>query len=333
MNILYSCDDKYSVYAGVSMTSLFENNKDMNEINVYIAGQNISGENIGKLNETAKNYGRNLVILDIDTEKINKLMYDGGAEELRGNMVAYFRLFVDELFGNSISRILYLDSDTIVVGSLSDIESFTFETDKACAMVKDPAYIGYNKMIGLDESDLYYNSGVLLIDLDNWRKLKCNDKIMQAIKEGNINYKFHDQDMLNVILNKNIQTLDFRYNILSNITYFGSEVYRAIKELDDHSFYSSNEIKDAIDNPVILHVMRDLTGAPWQKGNYNPYNDVWRKYKAISLWSDKDDEQNDLELSMYMQRALLKVLPKKLYIYIHKLYNKMTVKDFKMRVL
>ena len=42
MNVLYQFNEKYAPYAGVSITSLFENNKNADEICVYILGENLS---------------------------------------------------------------------------------------------------------------------------------------------------------------------------------------------------------------------------------------------------------------------------------------------------
>ena len=54
MNILYTCDNNYVWLMGISMTSLFDNNKDMKEITVYLIGDNISDENREKLTEIAE---------------------------------------------------------------------------------------------------------------------------------------------------------------------------------------------------------------------------------------------------------------------------------------
>ena len=48
LNILYGCDDNYAPYTGISMTSLFENNRDIEEITVYFAAMDCSRENLDK---------------------------------------------------------------------------------------------------------------------------------------------------------------------------------------------------------------------------------------------------------------------------------------------
>ena len=45
MNIIYSSSDAYSELAGVSITSLFENNKNIDDIEVYIIDNGISEKN------------------------------------------------------------------------------------------------------------------------------------------------------------------------------------------------------------------------------------------------------------------------------------------------
>lgn len=45
MNVIYASDDNYAWLMGISMVSLFENNRESNEINVWLFGDGISPEN------------------------------------------------------------------------------------------------------------------------------------------------------------------------------------------------------------------------------------------------------------------------------------------------
>ena len=49
MNVLYTCDDNYVWLMGISTISLFENNKTIEDLQVYLLGDNISQENKDKL--------------------------------------------------------------------------------------------------------------------------------------------------------------------------------------------------------------------------------------------------------------------------------------------
>ena len=56
MNILYTCDNNYVWIMGISMISLFENNKTIEDLNVYLLGDRISEENKEILQDIALRY-------------------------------------------------------------------------------------------------------------------------------------------------------------------------------------------------------------------------------------------------------------------------------------
>ena len=320
MDILYTCDDKFCAYTGISITSLFENNKELNEINVYIAGQDISEENKIKLKETAEKYARTITVLD--TEKVDKFLDDNNIKNYNYSKAPYYRLFLDELLPESVNIILYIDSDTVVAGCLSEIESFSPGPDEVCAMKRDPVFPEYKTSIAMNENDIYYHSGVMVFYLDNWRRLKCRDLLMTEIREGRADTRLPDQDLLSRALNKNIQTLDLKYNFLAHIPYLGIDVYRAISDARDQTYYTVQQMQDAMDDPVILHCVRGFVGVPWEEGNTNPFKDVWVKYKEMSLWNDIGESPSRTGGLMAVQRLLLKVLPKKFYVLLHTFYTK-----------
>ena len=66
MNVIYASDNGYAWLMGISMLSLFENNKECKEINVYLFGDKISKDNEVKLNSIADNYGRNFSLIDVN---------------------------------------------------------------------------------------------------------------------------------------------------------------------------------------------------------------------------------------------------------------------------
>ena len=58
MNIAYSCDNAYIEQTGISLISVFENNKDEKEIVVYLISKGITKENIEILESICKSYNR-----------------------------------------------------------------------------------------------------------------------------------------------------------------------------------------------------------------------------------------------------------------------------------
>ena len=65
MNVLYQCDDRYAAVTGVSLTSLLENNRDWEEIRIYLIDDRVREENRKKFELLAQRYGRTIAFLDM----------------------------------------------------------------------------------------------------------------------------------------------------------------------------------------------------------------------------------------------------------------------------
>ncbi|MDR2600616.1 MAG: glycosyltransferase family 8 protein [Oscillospiraceae bacterium] len=322
MNILYACDDGYAGYTGVSITSLFENNKDLGEINVYIAGYNISNENKEKFENTARKYSRSITIIDATPiENILKNMPLNNS----WNTATYYRIFIDQLIPKSVDRILYIDSDTLVVGKLHELEDYVFDDDKACAMTLEPIYNCYLNMIGLDDGSLYYTAGVILYDIANWKRLNCNAKLIHAFYEGHGRYFIADQDIINHTINKNIQVLNPEYNVMTIWCQLGAKnAIRSRKRgTDETNFYSSEKLTHAIENPVILHCINGFLGLPWQKGNKHYFRKEWKYYRNISQWNDMEEIVFNKTLTFYIQIIVDKIVPKFIYARLIEIYRRL----------
>ena len=325
MNILYSCDDKYSPYTGISITSLFENNKDLDEINIYVLGFGISKENISNFDKLAKQYGRNIIIADV--AQIDKYLDENGAILFHGSRAPFYRLFLEQVIPDYIEKILYIDSDTVIVGSLKELEEFQFDGDKACAMIYARVFDGYNRYIGCEKNDKYYNSGVLLYNMSNWRNLKCSERLIENIEKGYANFFIVDQDLICHTLNKNIQVMPPKFNVVSDWIDLGLKNLYFYTDANEQNFYSIQEIEYAISNPVILHCNAGRTGAPWVKGNRNPFRHIWGEYKEISLWKDAGRKLK-LPFKQKIKNIMYIVLPRYLHCIIFKSYFKRQMQKY-----
>ena len=197
MNILYQFNEKYVPYAGVSITSLLENNKDADYITIYLLGEAISTESRKKLLQQIEIYGRKGVFIDA-VELIEEIK-DVGLDQYRGSYAANIRMFVNNFIPKTIDRLLYLDCDTIITDSLTDLFNIDMK-DKPVAMVLDSMCMNHKQAIGFLKNDLYFNSGVILFDLKEWRKRQCQERIMDHVKNIRSHYMAPDQDILNIVL-------------------------------------------------------------------------------------------------------------------------------------
>lgn len=65
------------------------------------------------------------------------------------------------------------------------------------------------KRLHYPSSDSYFNSGVLLINLDYWREKKLMYKALDYIAKNGNNLVFYDQDVLNALLHNSRVFLPF----------------------------------------------------------------------------------------------------------------------------
>lgn len=282
LHIVYAANDRFAEILGVSLTSLYENNQDIGQIHVYIFDSGISNENRKKLDSVSVNYGRGKLqwiwAKDISKELSMDITVD------RGSLSQYARLFVSSILPEDLERVLYLDCDTIVKRSLGELWELDMH-GKTVAALKDAFSRWYRMNIDLKPTDIMFNSGVMLIDLRQWRERQVEKKVLEFIcsKRGRIQQG--DQGALNAILSYDTYCFEPKFNsvtIYYDFSYQEMLVYRKPPE-----FYSKEEIEIAVKDPVIIHFTTSfLSRRPWVEGCGHKYVDEWMKYKSISPWKD-----------------------------------------------
>lgn len=280
MTVVYTCDNNFVWIMGISMISLFENNRDMESLEVYLLGDNINADNIQTLQAMAQPYGRKIVVINVPDLNIPKSLYLG-----RWPKSAYTRMFCAKLMPNDIHRILYLDCDTIVAGSIKSLENYDMR-GYAIAAVKDCVSSLYKKKIGINKNDDYVNAGVLLMDLCEMRKFDISAMMDDFIREYRYLIDYADQDILNGIFKGKFCMLSPEYDVMTQMcvyTYSQMMQYRR-----PSNYYSQEEIENAQKNPIIIHFTTCMLNIrPWFKDSRHPYLHLFEKYQQITPWKDR----------------------------------------------
>jgi lipopolysaccharide biosynthesis glycosyltransferase len=141
----------------------------------------------------------------------------------------YMRLMLPEVL-SKVSRLVYLDSDTILNRSLADL----FDTDlqgrpvAACvdlgvrrsidARLVVPGFAASPRehlaLLGLPP-ERYFNAGVMVIDLDYWRKHKVAPRLENMLLDPPQKLLWQDQDAMNLLFQDDYVALDPRWNFLA----------------------------------------------------------------------------------------------------------------------
>lgn len=269
MNVVYISDNKYVEFFGISLISLFENNRNIHNVNVFLLHNGISSDNVERIDGIAEKYQRTVNYIDIsDYEESIEFK----ADTCGFNPIILARLFLEKYIPETIDDVLYLDCDVIVDGSLKELDGYNFENHLLAAVPELVMHDEYKNKIGLSDSDTYFNSGVLLINLKLWRKEHIAHAFTEFLKEHNGKLLFADQDIINACCKGRIKVLPVKYNCSPNMCFFPDGF---IKKM--HPDF------DLSGQYVIVHFLGDER--PWFAGNFNRYKNVFYKYKKLSPWS------------------------------------------------
>lgn len=215
INIAYTVDDKYVDYMGVSIYSLKKNRSKDYFYNVYVLYNkgNISKENkqrIYSLEET------DFKIQFVDVEKNLKQLEGKLKTRDYYSLTTYYRLFIPLIFPD-IDKMLYLDSDTLILGDVSELYNTELgdnylagTTDEAVLAI--PLFQQYvEEVIGVNNYHDYFNAGVIVMNIKKFR----DDKIFERFVDLNDKYYFivaQDQDLLNVLCCNKVKYFDPGWN-------------------------------------------------------------------------------------------------------------------------
>ena len=197
------------------------------------------------------------------------------------------RLFIGEMLPSGVTRCLYLDCDTVVLGSLKKLWQFPIEPAIAGAVQEPTIYRQVKEIIGLDRKDPYYNAGMLLVDLKEWRRQGMGQQMLAYYQSMDGRLPANDQDVINHVLKGRIRTLPPRYNFFPNYRYFS---YNAlVRHAPVYQEVTRAQFGQAKKHPVILHYMGDER--PWIAGNLNHYRQAYDRHLARTGWAGPRTEK------------------------------------------
>lgn len=286
--ICYASSDYYARETGISLIGFFENNFDYEPDEVFILDYGILEPNKEKLDGIATSYGKRITYLPAK-QILERIQQSVGLKDFRGSLATYSRAFIDKIIPEYVNRLLYIDSDTVVVNSINGLKTFRMgsaclagiETEVYSTMIKD------GKLKLYSANDRYYGCGVVLFDLNNWRQRGCYDRMVDMLNIKRT-YPCADQTLINNSLPQDyFCKLPRKYNYNTHI--YGSRFERRL--LTKGGWNSIEDIEDTINNPVVVHYPGNAIDRPWYKECTSRRKSDYFKYKLLSPWAN--DRLND----------------------------------------
>lgn len=285
MHIAVASDNNYIRHMGVTVCSLLDNNRDVNEIVIHVLDNGISEENKKNMKNIIEKYNRKIKFYNLKDSK----KYLGEGSFSANSLAMYSRIFLPELLDESIEKIIYIDVDAVVSNSLKELWEENIE-DNLVAGVLDVIPDKFKVSIGLDIHDMYINSGFIVINIRKWREEFIKDKILDFISKNNGRETHYDQGAINAICKGRVKVLHPKYNIT---TIFYTMKYEKVLNLYGvNEYYPIEEIEYAKKNPVFIHYVAGYTTRPWVEGCKHPKAYEYMKYLEKTPWVNTELEKD-----------------------------------------
>ena len=247
--IVLIADQAYTEQLTVTMKSIMYHNK---LVDFYIINQGIMPDWFRKMRRIVRNLGGELYNIPFD---IGLISAEWRTQD-HISPIAYAKYFIPRLIDRE--RVLYLDTDVIVNGSLTSF----FLTDLK----------GF-PVAAVRDVDGSFNTGVMLIDNLQWKELSVLDKCLELSegeksKHWELEHFNGDQTILNSVFQDNWLELDKRFNVQ-----VGYDLVAFYNHWEEHF--------NLEDEPLVIHYTTNRK--PWNSSVSYRFREKWWEFYNLEL--------------------------------------------------
>lgn len=280
--IVCGADDNYAMPLAVTLRSALMNLDSSEDIVVCVIDGGMSGESRARLKRTVGSARRVATVLwhEPDMDALKDLWVAGHV-----TAATYFSLLAPEAVPRQHARAIYLDSDVLVVADLAELWEVPLEGRPMMA-VQDYLipYMGWPggpaswRSRPEGEHVPYVNAGVLVLDLEAWRRDALSERVFQYLRDHADQLTFRDQEGLNAVLAGQLGLLHPKWNVSTSLLWLNRWPESPFKE-------RMRALRDGLlREPAIWH----FTGAskPWHADFTHPAVERWRCHRRAAGWAE-----------------------------------------------
>ncbi len=262
IDLLFTIDERYMAPLQVALVSIKENNPNQ-DMRVWIVHESVSEVKIESLRTLTNKLGYDLNVVQVDGSN-----WSDAPIEDRYPKEMYFRLLAGEILPKKITKVIYMDPDILVINSIREL----WDLDMGEYMLAAATHTGVidvttpiNK-VRLDIKHGYYNSGIMVINLEKAREIVRWADISDVIQEHGNMLLLPDQDILNYLYGKYaIEIPDEKWNYDARM--YTRYLTASLGERDIHW---------VMENTVVLHFCGKPK--PWDKKHDNRFTGLYLDY-------------------------------------------------------
>lgn len=248
LHVACAADEAYVAHSAAMLHSVLAHSGDHHVHVHYLHGTEFPAKAAERLAGMVRRDGGEISFHEIAGERVAGLPADG-----LFSPAIWYRIFLPELVPGA-SRVLYLDADTIVTDALAPLWQLDLSGSYVGAVTNvfmhehahRPAELGL-------APGAYFNSGVLLMNLDLMRRDGCSEALRRLALERSGELAWPDQDALNLVLGARRLALHPRWNAMNSVLAFdwAAEVL------------GEDAVREAREHPAIRHFEGPPVNKPW----------------------------------------------------------------------
>ena len=255
-------DNNYAQHLGVLLVSIFEN-KGSEKIKYYVIDGGITEKNKKRLLKISKKYKFELIFNKIDETQFRDLKVTH-----HFNATIYFCLTVPNILYKKYNKILFLDADTIVIGSLRSLWKTDTKNSYLGALCdRENFEHNHHIRLSLRNKNDYFNSGVMLINTNKWVENDILNKVVKFVEDNHKIIEYPEQDGLSFIVDGNYKKIPKKYNY-SVIHHPNFRFFKKVKPPQD----------------ILIYHFATSVDKPWNFSSVNYFKKRYWSYLRKTPW-------------------------------------------------
>jgi len=271
MNIVCTIDNNYIRHCAVMLRSLREHEAG-NDLHIYIVHEALDPLERAKFVGYLGTFLPSVSLLQVEPDLLSDFPVFGHI-----SIATYFRLLLPSILPPILKRVLFIDSDVLINGSLRELWHTPMK-GHAMAAATDRNLEMQRKRLHLAPDSAYFNAGMMLIDLDQWRNDNVLERGMTFAKDNVHILNNWDQDVLNHLFEKRVLLVHQRWNAMSHLWGLDPAWLEARGGLNQ-------EEQEAHDAPVVIHFAGGGFAKPWNYRCPHPWKERYRELLIQTPWA------------------------------------------------
>lgn len=262
--IYTAADGNYALQAQVLFSSIIKTHT--GEVHLIIFGNGWKPRDLKRITSMQTDMA-SVEVRAIDSAQFSNVKLTRGFP-----LATAYNILAPEYLLQNEARAIYMDADMVVMEDLTSLWEYQLNTavgavlDAHIVWMSSPSMWRPWREEEVDPMTPYLNTGLMLIDLERWRKENLTGRTLEYLEKYTL--PCVDQDALNFALNGAFDQLHPRYN---SMPYHLLKMFRYVDAVDP-----DQRIGEAITNPAVVHFHRSFFGKPWTYFSTHPGTKMWR---------------------------------------------------------